>query len=45
MTDLPFDYSVMRTPCYVVDKGKTEHKLTFLEDIQQKTGCKILTKL
>jgi len=33
------------TPCYVVDEGKLEHNLRRLDDVQRRTGARILLAL
>ena len=37
-----FDISKVKTPCYVVDEAKLLKNLTILDNVMEKTGCKIL---
>lgn len=37
-----FDISKVKTPCYVVDEAKLLKNLIILDNVMEKTGCKIL---
>ena len=37
-----FDISKVKPPCYVVDEAKLLKNLTILDNVMEKTGCKIL---
>jgi carboxynorspermidine decarboxylase len=39
------DTSSLETPCYVVDEGRLESNLKRLDEVQLRTGCKILLAL
>jgi carboxynorspermidine decarboxylase len=39
---MDMDFSMLPTPCYVVDEGLLKKNLELLDYIQQRTGCKIL---
>jgi carboxynorspermidine decarboxylase len=39
------DTTVIETPCYVVDEGRLEANLRRLDEVQTRTGCKILLAL
>ncbi|HPG30732.1 MAG TPA: carboxynorspermidine decarboxylase [bacterium] len=40
-----FDYSQVPTPCYICDENLIIRNLEILNNVQQKTGCKILLAL
>ncbi|MGN0595372.1 MAG: carboxynorspermidine decarboxylase, partial [Hominimerdicola sp.] len=37
-----FDINEVKTPCYVVGEAELLHNLEILDDVMNKTGCKIL---
>lgn len=39
------DTRTLETPCYVVDEGRLESNLKRLDEVQSRTGCKILLAL
>lgn len=40
-----FDASRVSSPCFVVDKAAVEHNLQILQDVQQRSGAKVLAAL
>jgi len=40
-----YDFSQLKTPCYVVDKKLLQRNLDILDDVQKRTGCEILLAL
>lgn len=45
MNKIAFDINKVDTPCYVIDLGLLRTNLQLLQDIQRRTGCKILLAL
>ena len=45
MRDFNADISSLRTPCYVVDRGRLAHNLEILSQVQSRTGARILLAL
>jgi carboxynorspermidine decarboxylase len=39
------DVSKIETPCYVLDEGKLEQNLQRLDEVQRRTGARILLAL
>ncbi|MEG0615166.1 MAG: carboxynorspermidine decarboxylase [Oscillospiraceae bacterium] len=39
---MDLDFFSLKTPCYVLDEGLLERNLLLLDNIQKRTGCKIL---
>ena len=42
---MKYDFSDIKTPCYVVDKALLQRNLDILDDVQKRTGCEILLAL
>ncbi len=42
---MTYDFSDLKTPCYVLDKRLLEKNLLILDDVQKRSGCKILLAL
>lgn len=40
-----YDFSKLKTPCYVLDKQLLERNLDILSDVQERSGCEILLAL
>jgi len=40
-----YDFSKIKTPCYVIDKALLQRNLDILGDVQKRTGCEILLAL
>jgi len=42
---MSIDFNALPTPCYLVDEGLLVKNLEVLQDVQERTGCKILLAL
>ena len=42
---MKYDFSQIKTPCYVVDKALLQRNLDILDDVQKRAGCEILLAL
>ena len=42
---MSYDFSKIKTPCYVLDRSLLQKNLDILDDVQRRTGCEILLAL